>query len=234
MRKLLILATVFATLTSGAAEAQFWGRRMTADEWAYDKNRRQEMNDDGRNGRDGNPPVWMRGRGGYGGGYYGGQGYGGGGWGGHHHGYGGQGYYRGGHNAMIGMAMSQVLMAFAQAQREQAIIAQQEARMQHLQQAIAQNRAQTQFLAHRKYPVRDSGINAYLGDQAVIWYPSLEYQRQGPAYLSISTGEDGFFVEVSEGRYLAIYEMLQSKDPAQIEVVLTELLGIAKRGHLIF
>jgi hypothetical protein len=228
MKKLLILATVFAALTSGAAEAQYWGRRgPTVNQWAVDKDFglhcAEYWKEDPRCGGSIGP------------GYGGGQGYGGGyyprpmggGWrGGYHHG--------GGGNAIIAMAMSQAFAAFAQEQRRQAIIAQQQQRLQYMQQAIAQNRAQTQFLAHRKYPVSNSGLQASLGDQAVIWYPSLEYQTQGPAYVSISNGEEGFFVEVREDRYLAIYNMLQSKDPEQIEEVMTELLAIAKRGHLIF
>lgn len=211
MRKCLILAAMLATLTSGA-NAQGMGN------WVGRHN--MELGQSAR--------------------VYGAPGYGyGGGWGGGYgQGYyprgGGYGHYHGGGNAMIGMAVGQIFAAFAQAQRQQAMIAEREARLQHMQQAIAQNRAQTDFLAHRKYPVKNSGIEAHLGDQAVIWYPSLEYQGQGPAYVSISTGADGFFVEVSGERYLAIYEMLQSNDPAQIKQVLTELLETAKRGHLIF
>lgn len=70
MRKYLILALLLAAFTGSDAFAQGWGYGGGADAWASRHNRNLEMNDDGRNGADGNPPVWMRR-----GGYYGGQGY---------------------------------------------------------------------------------------------------------------------------------------------------------------
>ncbi|MBI5004259.1 hypothetical protein HZC00_04150 [Candidatus Kaiserbacteria bacterium] len=212
MRKYLILALLLAAFTGSDAFAQGWGYGGGADAWAQRHDRNQEMNDDGRNGRDGNPPVWMRGRG-YNGGYYGGQGYGGGyyprpmggGWrGGYHHG--------GGGNAIIAMAMSGVFAAFAQQQTPPPRLA----CVRTLQPVW--NPYTVQWEKPRGTGPQDAG------GIPGIWYENIGYP--GPAYIYLS--KIGCYTVMDRGTYSWIWQQLRSGDPAQIRAAFHQIMEAAR------
>lgn len=95
------------------------------------------------------------------------------------------------------------------------------------QMLMLQARARYKSIAEAKYPQHDSGRIASLGGHKLFWYPEPEYQTQGPAYLWFL--DEQFFVEVRGDKYPALYEMLRSEDPAQIQVIWHELRVLAVR-----